>query len=111
MLSPNAVTPEILGLIKSLQKKVYLKDFYLAGGTALALYWGHLKSIDIDLFCETSFNAASLLEEIQQESIFDIFLTSSNTLTGSINSIKVDFLAHRYPNIESPVVLDGSLKH
>ncbi len=107
MLFPNAFTPEILGLIKSLQQKEYLKDFHLAGGTALALYWGHRKSIDIDLFCDTSFDAAYLLEEIQQEFTFELFLTASNTLKGSINNIKVDFIAHRYPYVESPVVMNG----
>ncbi len=107
MLFPNAVTAEILGLIKSLQQKEYLKYFRLAGGTALALYWGHRKSIDIDLFCDSSFDAAHLLEEIQQDFIFDLFLTAPNTLKGSINNIKVDFIAHRYPNIGSPVVLEG----
>jgi hypothetical protein len=89
MLFPNAVTPEILGLIKSLQRKEYLKDFCLAGGTALALYWGHRKSIDIDLFCNTGFDAAYLLEEVQQDFTFELFLTASNTLKGSIKNIKV----------------------
>lgn len=27
-----------------------LKTFYLAGGTALALYWGHRTSVDLDFF-------------------------------------------------------------
>ncbi len=107
MLFPNAVAPEILGLIKSLQQKKYLKDFRLAGGTALALYWGHRKSIDIDLFCDTSFDAAYLLEEIQQDFSFELFLTASSTLKGSINNIKVDFIAHRYPDVKSPVVMNG----
>ena len=107
MLFPNAVTPEILGLIKSLQQKEYLKDFRLAGGTALALYWGHRKSIGIDLFCNTSFDAAYLLEEIQQDFTFELFLTASNTLKGSINNIKVDFIAHRYTHVESPVTMNG----
>jgi hypothetical protein len=107
MLFPNAVTPEILGLIISLQRKKYLKDFNLAGGTALALYWGHRKSIDIDLFCDTSFDAAYLLEEIQQDFTFDLFFTAPNTLKGSINNIKVDLIAHRYPRLESPVVMYG----
>ena len=50
MLPAKAVETTVLELIKSLQSKLYLKDFYLVGGTALALYLGHRKSVDIDLF-------------------------------------------------------------
>jgi hypothetical protein len=109
MLFPNAIAPETLGLISSLQEKEYLKDFYLAGGTALALYWGHRKSIDIDLFCDSGFDAGYLLEEIQQNFTFELFFTAPNTLKGAINKIKVDLIAHRYPYIKSPVLM-GDVK-
>jgi len=36
---------ELLPLIKS-----FKKEFYLVGGTAIALYIGHRRSIDFDLF-------------------------------------------------------------
>jgi hypothetical protein len=38
---------ETLKLLKDLMQDENLKDFYLAGETALALYMGHRKSIEI----------------------------------------------------------------
>ncbi|MCD4697137.1 MAG: nucleotidyl transferase AbiEii/AbiGii toxin family protein [Bacteroidales bacterium] len=50
MLFTNTIDPPTLELLKSLQARTYLKGCYLVGGTALALYFGHRKSIDLDLF-------------------------------------------------------------
>jgi hypothetical protein len=107
MLFPQAVTPQVLRLIRSLQSKEYLDGFNLVGGTALSLYWGHRKSIDIDLFSDFSFDTGSLLEQIQQDFTIELFLTAPNTLKGSIENIKVDFIAHRYPLIKEPLIEDG----
>jgi len=40
----------MLEILKELQKNTLFIDFYLAGGTALALQLGHRTSTDIDLF-------------------------------------------------------------
>jgi hypothetical protein len=107
MLPAKAVEPTVLELIKSLQIKPYLKDFYLVGGTALALHLGHRKSVDVDLFSNISFDASELLENIHQDFSFQLFFTASNTLKGSIKKINVDILAHRYKNIAEPWENEG----
>lgn len=50
MLYKNAVDSSTLDLLIQLQHKEYLKDFFLVGGTALALKIGHRKSIDRTCF-------------------------------------------------------------
>src|SRR5215471_11979820 len=50
MLRKEAVVPEMTNLIKELQSDSLFKDHVLAGGTALALHFGHRTSTDIDLF-------------------------------------------------------------
>ena len=45
----EALTEEGLRLFPALTA---FDDFYLAGGTALALQIGHRLSVDFDLFCE-----------------------------------------------------------
>ena len=50
MLRQETVVPEMLDVIKELQNNPLFKNFYLAGGTALALQLGHRTSTDIDLF-------------------------------------------------------------
>jgi len=102
MPSLKAVEAPTLELIKSLQNKPYLRGFYLVGGTALALHLGHRKSNDIDLFSNFDFNSGVILEQIQQDFSFRLYLSASNTLKGFIGEINVDLLAHRYELIAGP---------
>lgn len=46
------VSNELESTIKELQQLKSLENFYLAGGTNLALRYNHRESVDIDLFCE-----------------------------------------------------------
>ena len=105
MLPVKAVEAPILELIKSLQSKPYLKGFYLVGGTALALHLNHRKSVDIDLFSDFDFDSAVILEQIQQDFSFQLYLSASNTLKGFIGEINVDLLAHRYELIAEPEII------
>ncbi len=52
MLRKETITKECLALLKILMADPQFDDFRLVGGTALALYYGHRKSIDIDLFTD-----------------------------------------------------------
>jgi hypothetical protein len=107
MLHEETVDVSILKLIKSLQSKEYLKGFFLTGGTALTLYLGHRKSIDIDLFSNFEFDTAQMLENISHDFRFQLFYSAANTLRGSISNIKTDIIANRYPYIKEPVIFDN----
>lgn len=107
MLPLKAVEAPVLELIKSLQSRPYLKEFYLVGGTALALSLGHRKSIDIDLFSNFDFDTSGMLEQIHLDFPYKLFYTASNTLKGSIGNINVDILAHRYQLLANPDVIHG----
>jgi hypothetical protein len=107
MLQTDAVSQEVLELLKALQNKPYLASFHLVGGTALALYYGHRRSIDLDLFANVRFNTGRLLEEIQQDFSYQLYSTAQYTLKGSISEINVDILAHRYPYLKEPHNEDG----
>jgi len=107
MLHQETIEAPTLELLISLQGKDYLNGFFLVGGTALALYLGHRKSVDIDLFTNVSFDASQLLENIHQDFPYQLSYTAVNTLKGSINDVKVDILAHRYKLIQEPTVFGG----
>jgi hypothetical protein len=107
MLHTETIDASILELLKSLQSKDYLKGFYLTGGTALALYLGHRKSVDIDLFSNFGFDVTRLLENINQDFRFQLFYSSANTLRGSIDNVKTDIIAHRYKYIKDPVIYEN----
>ena len=107
MLHTQTVEPATLELIKILQSKEYLTNFYLVGETALALLYGHRKSIDIDLFTNADFDALYFMEQLQHDFAFQVNLTARNTIKGAIDRIKVDILAHRYPYISEPIEYKG----
>lgn len=107
MLHTETIDQSTLELLKKLQSKKYLDGFSLVGGTALALLYGHRKSIDIDLFSDFSFDVEQLLEKLSSDFQFKLFFSAENTIKGSINEIQVDFIAHRYPLIGKPLKLEG----
>lgn len=46
--------------------KKFKKDFYLAGGTGLALQFGHRDSIDFDFFTQNDFNTSKLFLDLKK---------------------------------------------
>ncbi len=56
MLYKETIYQKTLELLKRIQSIKKLNDFYLAGGTALSLYYGHRISIDLDFFTHTNFS-------------------------------------------------------
>lgn len=107
MLHKETIDQATLELLIQLQQKEYLKGFYLVGGTALALKMGHRKSVDLDLFSSFSFNAVQLLENLSTDFSFSLFFSANNTLKGSINQLQVDILAHRYPLVAEPTIIEN----
>lgn len=107
MLHKETVDQSTLELLIQLQQKEYLKGFYLVGGTALALKMGHRKSVDLDLFSNFSFDSVQLLDNLSTDFSFTLFFSANNTLKGSINQVQVDILAHRYPLVCDPVIIEN----
>ncbi len=107
MLQKEAVSPAILRLINKLMKDEALGDFILAGGTALALQFGHRKSDDIDLFTRPEFDASSLLEYLERNYRFRMNFQAASTLKGSIDDVRVEFISHNYPFVKEPIEDEG----
>jgi len=104
---PFIINPETFSLIQELQSLDFLKEFYLVGGTALALKLGHRNSIDIDLFTQNEFSTQELVEKISLNKDFFKSFERENTLMCFINSIKTDFIRHNYPFVKSPITEEG----
>jgi hypothetical protein len=92
----QAVSDNLKETLTKLFEIKELENFYLAGGTNLALKYEHRVSTDIDLFCLPNINI-NLENDILPmiENKFSSFIKESiskNILRLEINSIKVDFL-------------------
>lgn len=90
---PDSVA-QILG---NLREHNVLEQFYLAGGTGLALHLGHRRSRDLDFFTIEEFHEERLLHEVQQLSGFSVRARERQTLHVEIEGAKVSFLGYPYP--------------
>jgi hypothetical protein len=72
------------------------KGFYLAGGTALALYLGHRRSVDLDWFARLKkFDPESLTLELQEKGIkFRSASADEGTLYGSLGGVKLSAIRY-----------------
>lgn len=85
------------GALHELKQAGVLDDFYLAGGTGLALYLGHRRSRDLDFFSATRFQEDALVAEIQHLGGFALTAKAPHTLHGVVQSARVSFLSYPYP--------------
>lgn len=104
---PFIIAPETFKLIQQLQAMPELAEFYLVGGTTLALLLGHRNSIDIDLFATQPFDDKELLEILNKCCTIKQIFSRTNTLLTYINNIKVDFISHQYPILKPIIKEEG----
>lgn len=84
-------------------------EYYLAGGTALALRLGHRKSVDLDYFINKEINTLLLknkITEIFSSTETKILFEEKNTLWCSINGVKVSFISRFDALLESVEVIE-----
>ncbi|MBI5842654.1 MAG: nucleotidyl transferase AbiEii/AbiGii toxin family protein [Chloroflexi bacterium] len=84
---------------------VFLKKngFYLAGGTALSIYFGHRVSVDFDWFTSNKIDDALILAQSLRDFglNFKTEQTAPGTLHGTIDGVRVTLLEFNYPLLDS----------
>ena len=87
--------------------KLFRQDFYLAGGTAIALQIGHRRSIDFDLFSGKPLRTTKIINTISRNNhrIDATLEESREELTMIIDGIKMTFLEYPF-DIRLSVELD-----
>jgi predicted nucleotidyltransferase component of viral defense system len=103
MLHAKTVTPATLELLNEICSIKELKEFNLAGGTALALQIGHRISYDLDFFGRRNFETTEILDLISLSRTTKILSQSKNILILTIDDIKVDFVNYKYPLISNTI--------
>ena len=82
---------ELLQLVKQ-----FKKEYYLVGGTAIALHIGHRRSIDFDLFKFSSIKPRSIIEKISTYN-YPFLVTRRVTEQLNISVLYVKFTFYQYP--------------
>jgi len=91
VLSTNQL--ELLTLVKQ-----FKREFYLVGGTAIALHIGHRRSIDFDLFKSKRLVLNRIINKISAyDSSYTITRRVEEQLNLTINNVKFTFFEYPYP--------------
>ncbi|HLO15628.1 MAG TPA: nucleotidyl transferase AbiEii/AbiGii toxin family protein [Anaerolineales bacterium] len=95
----SGLSTKQIKVLKALAPQMTSRDFYLAGGTALAIHLGHRISVDLDWFTSHPFDDGLILAQSLRNSgmNLDIHQASPGTLHGSIQSVRMTFLQYQYP--------------
>lgn len=112
MLQTQAVYPATLGLLKELMAFEPLNNFNLVGGTALALQYGHIISVDLVFFSTEKFKASKLKEQFQEFAYEKNYTTKwivdeDGTFIFQLDGIKVDVIRYPYQNIDDILIYDN----
>lgn len=84
-----------------------MRNFYLAGGTGLALHLGHRISGDLDFFCQGQFETTTLRDSLIATEQFKVLSEAQDTLHGVLAETKVSFLRYPYQLLFSTEDLEG----
>lgn len=87
--------------IKILDKLKNFHEYYLVGGTALALQIGHRISVDFDLFSgkEIPENFLDKVEKVFKDFKIIVKINNSEQLTVEVDGTKIDFVKYPFPLI------------
>ena len=103
ILNQNQI--DLLPLINS-----FKREYYLVGGTAIALYLGHRRSIDFDLFKFSTINHIKNLERIENFKFsYSIKRRVAEQMNLDIHDVKLTFF--RYPfDIQAKTMFENIIK-
>lgn len=104
----EVLTPRAQKVLNALKAVVQDHEFVLAGGTAAALQLGHRTSFDFDLFTRRRFSNDAILREIRSLDLMpQVLQEDKDTLTITVDRVKVSFFHYPYPFIERTAALQG----
>lgn len=95
----NTVTPAMREIMDAFSKMPLANEFYLAGGTALALQLGHRLSVDLDYFSQTQSDIPALAEPLRL-TLKDFSPVLSDSAWGNLvflaSDVRVGFYGYGY---------------
>jgi hypothetical protein len=106
-MHPETLAPRTKKVLELLGQYDIADEFYLAGGTALALQYGHRQSVDLDWFTREPIDTVSLVHVLSQIGTFTPYNIAKNTVEGLLNRVKVSFMTYPYPLLKKTVEYEG----
>ncbi len=95
----------------SAEKWLEKSEWYLAGGTALALQTNHRKSVDLDFFTrQADFDTKKLLAYFIDSPNWKTTVEDKNTIYGKLLGVKVSFIAYPFFVPKQKMLQYGAVK-
>ncbi|MGP8247574.1 MAG: nucleotidyl transferase AbiEii/AbiGii toxin family protein [Bryobacteraceae bacterium] len=85
---PETITTGTAATLRALRDRFLIGDAYLAGGTALALRFGHRLSVDLDFFTRELFDEDRLLTRVQAMPDFSLVAKGPHAIHAAIQPRK-----------------------
>lgn len=96
------LTAAQFAVLDGLSQLASVREFYLAGGTALALRHGHRRSVDFDFFRSSAFDTYDLLLTLERAfGDLERLPTGEQTLYLRLCGVTTSFFRYPYPLLEA----------
>ncbi len=95
----ETIDKETARVLKQIGESKIAENFYLAGGTALALQIGHRQSIDLDWFSRQDFSGDNLKKTLSELGDFEVVSEAPGTLHGLLDNVRVSFFYYDYTQL------------
>jgi hypothetical protein len=107
----EALTPETRQAFDKVASLPFISQFYLAGGSGLALHLGHRFSIDLDFFSPAPDAVGPRVRAVLREALDDPTLSITTdedaTFTATWRGVGISlFRLHLYPMVQQPVLMN-----
>jgi len=107
----SAATSACLRALAFLRQQGFVSDFYLAGGTALALQIGHRVSTDLDWFSTgrrlLALERESIRQALSDIGSFEVVSEQDGVLFTRLFGTEVSFIYQHHPLLEPTVAYEG----
>ena len=93
----RGLSPKTQNNLESLNSLAFVKKYYLAGGTALSLHFGHRFSFDLDFFSQNPEKSEIIRDNLEKIGKLEIIQNDFGTFNGILNDVKISFFIYKYP--------------
>ncbi|MGE5644989.1 MAG: nucleotidyl transferase AbiEii/AbiGii toxin family protein [Acidobacteriota bacterium] len=104
---PETISGATSDTLHALRDQSLTGAAYLAGGTALALRFGHRISLDLDFFTSELFDEDALLARLQASPAFSLVAKAPHTIHAVTQGTKVSFLGYPFPLLFPTAQFEG----
>lgn len=98
---------EVLAILKGM---TFIADFYLVGGTALALQYGHRESVDFDFVTKDTFSPEKIYKRLGEKGKIKLEQEDKDSLTVVLEGVSCSFLLYEYPVLNEFLLFEDRIK-